>query len=252
MEKIAITVFNKIKKPSFLFLHGLPERYNNLDDNRTNYLIVWGEKIKENYVHHGVSPEKIFISGHPYYSSFKKGDLRFSFDNILVITYALSGGQPRSNSYQLKDRGRAILYLYSIQSVLQKIGIKSVRFRPHPSESGLWYQRYIDTKFYFLDNESLCDSLKKTSLVIGSASTVILEAIYYGVNYILYEPVINNISLEGERLVPPFDGSDKRLPVANDEDSLLYILKNRIKIDTSIWDAYIKTPFDISFIKTLI
>jgi len=48
LEKILIAIFKEINRPSFIFLHGLPSRYNGLDDNRADYLLVWGNKIKEN------------------------------------------------------------------------------------------------------------------------------------------------------------------------------------------------------------
>jgi len=253
MEKIAIKIFKEIKKPSFLFSHALMVRYNNIDENRTDYLIVWGEKIKQHYIDYGLfSADKIFVSGHPYYNELKVKELRFSLDNILVITKPLPGAQMHSDRLTLTDRGNIILYLFSLQSVLQKFGIKTVRFRPHPSENGSWYLKYIDSDFYRLDNESLSDSLNSSSLVIGPTTTVMLDAIYHGVNYIVYEPVINDVTLSGLHNVPPFDGTDNRLPVAKDEDELYNIIKDKIAIDISIWDDYIKAPFDISFIKKLV
>jgi len=252
MERIAIKVFKEIQKPSFLFSHGLPARYSSIADDRTDYLIVWGEKIKQHYIANGYSSNKIYVSGHPYYQALKKKELRFSLNNILVITKPLPGTQPYNDRSIYFDRGNLILYLYSIQTVLRKFGIKSVRFRPHPSENGLWYLQYIDTDFYQLDNDNLIDSLNKSYLIIGSTSTVILEAIYYGVNYVVYEPAINGVTLNGLPVVPPFDGTDSRLPVAKNEDELYSIIKDKITVDISIWNDYIKTPFDISFIKTLI
>ena len=43
-EQLNISVFKKIRKPSFIFLHGLPGRYNKYDENQTDHLIVWGRK----------------------------------------------------------------------------------------------------------------------------------------------------------------------------------------------------------------
>jgi len=251
MERIIIKVFKEINKPSFIFLHGLPGRYNNFDENRSDYLIVWGEKIKEIYLKQGFSPNKIFVSGHPYYKYLKTKELIFSLENILIITKSVSGAQ-HSDFCRVQDRGNLITYLFSIQFVLQKFGVKSVRFRPHPSENGDWYLKYIDKNFFHLDNKKLDDSLINSSLIIGPTSTVVLEAIYMGINYIVYEPVINDINLEGLTLVPPFDGSDNRLPVAKDEENLYEIIKNKAKIDISVWHDYIKTPFDISFIKNIL
>jgi len=251
IEKIAIKTFKEINKPSFVFLHGLPGRYNNVDDNRADYLIVWGEMIKNHYINHGVPPDKIFVSGHPYYKTLQKNELKFSFDNLLILTCPTSGIQ-HSDYPVSNDRNNSIYYLYSIQSVLQRLGVKSVRLRTHPSENGNWYLKYIDNNFFNLDKDNLVDSLKNTSLVIGPSSTLLMESIYYSVNYIVYNPEFNYINLSGRKSAPPFDGSDSRLPVAKDEESLYKILKDKIMIDSSLWNDYIKTPFDISFIKELI
>ncbi len=58
-ENSAIKVCKKIGIPTFVFLHGLPTRYNSIDDNRADYLLVWGEKIKQQYIHAGVPANKI-------------------------------------------------------------------------------------------------------------------------------------------------------------------------------------------------
>lgn len=250
-ERISINVFKQIRKPSFIFLHGLPGRYNMLDEGRTDYLIVWGEKIKENYIKAGHNPDRILISGHPYYKKLSKNKIRYSFDNILIITQSISGAQ-HCDRVVLSDKGNILLYLYSIQRILLSLGVKSVRFRPHPSENSLWYLKYIDNAFFHLDKDPLNISLQKSSLVIGPTSTVLLEAIYAGVHYQIYEPLNGEYSLNNNKIVPPFDGSDKRIPVANDEDSLKLLLKEKFPIDLSCWSDYIQSPFDIRFMKKLI
>jgi len=40
-ENLSIKIAQKNKVPSFVYLHGLPARYNNIDDNRADYLLVW-------------------------------------------------------------------------------------------------------------------------------------------------------------------------------------------------------------------
>ncbi|MES2590493.1 MAG: hypothetical protein V4608_01325 [Bacteroidota bacterium] len=250
-ESMAIHVCKQINVPSFVFLHGLPGRYNNIDDNKADYLIVWGEKIKEHYIDVGINPDKIFVSGHPYYKGFKQEELKFSLNNILIITKAMPGSQ-HSDKVRLNDRGNSVLYLYAIEEVLKRMGVKSVRFRPHPSESSEWYLKFINKEFYKADTDSLKDSIEKSSLVIGPTSTVFLESIYYGINYVVFEPSVNDIDLINYELVPPFDGTKAEVPVAKNEQELEYILKNKTKVNASFFSEYIKTPFDLSFINKLI
>ena len=110
-ENLSIQVFRSVKKPSFVFLHGLPARYSVIEDNRADYLVVWGDKIKENFVKEGVKKEKIFVSGHPNYRDFKTRELRYNFDNVLVISKSMNGAL-YSDKVVLSDRGNLITYLY--------------------------------------------------------------------------------------------------------------------------------------------
>lgn len=251
MENFTIKIFKEIEKPSFIFLHGLPGRYNPIDENRSDYLIVWGEEIKNLYIKVGVSEDKILVSGHPYYKQFNATNLRFSFDNILIITKSLPGSQ-FSDKIRLYDRGNLIVYLLQIEKVLKNLGIKSVRLRPHPSENITWYYKFIDKNFFKADMDIFRDSLIKATLVIGPASTVFLEAIYYGVNYVIFEPSIDNSDITNFELVPPFDGSYREVPVAKTEGELKKILEDKITIDPIIFNRFVKSPFDISCIKNIL
>jgi hypothetical protein len=249
-ELLNINIFKELQRPSFIFLHGLPCRYNYFDENRSDYLIVWGEQIKLNYIKVGFNPDKILISGHPYYKKLSNLNLRNKLDDILILTKSIEGAQHR-DKVRLGDRGNLILYLYSVQNVLQRKGIKSVRFRPHPSENPNWYFRFIDPNFFILDTLKLSNSLIQSTLVIGPASTVFLESIFYGVNYIVYEPTINDLDLVGFKPALPFDGSNKKVPVAKNEIELNNLITDKIIVDPSIFNDYIQTPFDISFMQKL-
>lgn len=251
-ENLSISLFKELNRPSFTFLHGLPGRYNLIDENRSDYLIVWGPRIKQHYVDTGFSPEKIFVSGHPYYSNTSSRTLRFGLENILLLA-RMGVGSPHSDGVNLFDRGNLIVYLLSVQAVLEKMGVKKVRLRFHPSANPDWHYKFIDRSFFELDTQPLQASLNNASLVIGPTSTVFLEALYAGVNYMIFEPSEDDkLSLLNEELAPPFNGSDERIPVAKSEDELERNLKDKVKVDVSVLNEYIKTPFDITFLKELI
>lgn len=252
-HRISIDAFREAHLPTFLFMHGLPGRYNDTDDNRTDYLVVWGPRIKEYYVKAGVDESKILISGHPLYQKFSHKELQFSFRDVLVLDKLSQSGAPSaSDCVILSDRGNSIIYLMMLQRVLRKLGVTSVRLRPHPSASGAWYLKFVEGSFFRLDPLPIEESLKKATLVIGPTSSVLLEAMYYGTNYVLFEPSRDNRDLANYDLVPPFDGSDARIPLARDEKELEYLLKHKIRIDCSVWHDYIHTPFSIDFMKQLV
>lgn len=251
--RLSIDVFQEAGLPTFLFQHGLPGRYNHIDDNRTDYLVVWGTKIKQLYVAAGVDESKILVSGHPFYKEPPRKELEFGFRDILVLDKGSQEGAPSaSDKVILSDRGNSIIYLMMIQEVLQKLGVKAVRLRVHPVADGTWYHKFVDRSFFVLDNLPLDQSLTRASLLIGPTSSVLLEAIYYGKNYLLFEPQREGKDLANFAPVPPFDGSDARIPLARDEKELEYLLKNKIRIDCSVWHDYVQTPFSIDFMKRLV
>lgn len=242
-EKLAIDVFKELNLPTFNFIHGLPGIYNDIDYNRTTYLVVWGESIKKNFIKAGFDADKIIVNGHPKYNSLSfDQNLRFELDNILIITKSLNGSQ-FSDSLILGDRSNLIYYLLSIKRVLEKLGVKKVRLRPHPSENIDWYYKYIEKDFFIFDSDDLKTSLNHSSLVIGGTSTTFLEALIEGVNYVVYEPLFGDVLVDGFYPVAPFDGSEKKVPVAQSEEELEELLIKKVFVDSTILNDYISKEF---------
>ncbi|QJB40626.1 hypothetical protein HF324_23435 [Chitinophaga oryzae] len=248
-ENLSINVFKELKKPSFIFLHGLPGRYNIIDENRTDYLIVWGNRIKQHYIDTGFSANKIFVAGHPFYKQLSVKEVRSGMTDILVLA-KVGLGSPHSDGMTLYDRGAQIVYLLEIQKVLQQKGIKQVRLRFHPSANPDWHYQFIDRNFFVPDFQPLNNSLQKASLVIGPVSTVFLEALYNGVNYMVFEPSENGVNIFNELLVAPFNGKEEGVPFAGSGVALHRLLTDNVKADTAIFNEYV-APFDIGFIKEI-
>ncbi len=247
-ERLFIDLFKKNKIPTFVFLHGLPGRYNSIDDNRADYLIVWGDKIKKNYVDSGIDKDKIIVGGHPSFNEIKFSDLRFELYDVLVICKANEGAPCISNDLRICDRGNALHYLELLKKVLLKKKVENVRLRIHPSENPQWYRGHIDTDFYTLDNRSLSKSLKGSSLVIGPTSTVFLDAIYLGVNYLVFEPLIEGNTFMNVPVVPPFNGDDPKVPVAKNSLELEVLIDEKTKVDPSVFNEYVDGNYDLSAI----
>jgi hypothetical protein len=250
-ERLAIREFRKMGRPSFVFLHGLPGRYNRFDEGRTDYLVVWGERIRKNYIQAGHDPKRVLVSGHPYYRDMPASEPSHSLEDVLVLTKSMNGAQ-HSEEVVLTDRGNLAAYLYFVQEALESLGVRRARLRPHPVENGDWYRGFLDMGFYALDREGLPESLRRSSLVIGPASTVMLESLYHGVFYQVFEPVSAGRCMDNYPAVPPFDGSDPRLPVAKDTDGLARLLKSGGAIDPSFWAEYVRTPFSLDFMKGIV
>lgn len=253
-SKLNIDIFKELNKPSFVFSHGLPGIYSKEVDNRSDYLLVWGEKIKENYINAGFSEEKIKIVGNPKYKSISKNNvLRNDFSDILIVpTASVLYHQHEYDHTILMDKSMVILYLYKVRKILLKFGVKKVRYRVHPSLDKQWVHSFLDQDFFICDYQNLSESLNRSSLIIGATSTLFLEALIHGVNYIVYEPKRNTgLSLINMILVPPFDGTDEKVSTAHDDETLEYLLKNKALTDYSLVHDYIQ-KFDISKIMELI
>jgi len=253
-SKYFIDVFKKLEKPSFIFTHGLPGIYSKDVDNRSDFLMVWSDKIKQNYLDVGFNSSKIKVIGNPNYKKIQKNkELRSDLSDILIIPVSsILWHQHEYDSKVLTDKSMVVLYLYKVQIVLKKLGIKKARYRVHPSINKSWVHSFLDQDFFIMDQQSLVDSINRSSLIIGATSTVLLESLIHGVNYIVFEPKDdNNINMAGFKLVPPFDGSEQKLMIAKEENELENMLRNNVKTDYSLLHDYIQN-FDPAILKELI
>lgn len=247
MHRIAIDVCKEIGVPTGIFLHGLPGRYNSVDDSRADYLFVWGDRIKENYANVG-SKTNIVVSGHPNFSTYKIE--KSAPCEILVLTRVNSNSPSRSDKYNVEDRGICLQFVYSVEKVLKEIGYKKAKLRLHPSENPNWYKKYIDEDFYYIDNDNLKTSLQKAEMVIGGVSTVILDTVLNGIPYYVYN-INKEIDSKSEDLVPPFNAQSD-MPVASSQNELESNLLNKRYVTAKHIDGYIAPRFDIDSIVNLI
>ncbi len=252
-ERLFIDVFKELNIPTFIFLHGLPARYNDVDDNRADYLIVWGQQIKKNYISSGVNSNKILVSGHPSFLNLKNQQLNFDMSNILVLTKPMCGSPSISNNVILSDRGNCIKYLESIRSVLVKFGINHVKLRLHPSENIEWYSNNINTDFFKICNSKPIEEILKTvTLVIGPTSTVFLESLYSSTNYIIYEPQSNGLDILNYPVVDPFDKNNNNIEIAANESELKNMIKKKYCIPNKFILNYVKEKFDFEEVLNII
>lgn len=250
-EKLITRIFRELNKPVIFWHHGgIPANYDVEHQKRADYFVIMGQRQVDDFIKMGYSPSKFLISGHPIYNKLPKF-FEFGFDSILIITKAVEGYSPLETS-SLDDRGNSLMYLESIKNILQKIGVNKAYLRPHPSESYSWYEKFVDTSFYVKDELNLENSLKRATLVIGPISTTIIDSMYNEVNYVVYEPLVNDLTILGHMLTPPLDGKDKRFPVAHSEEELEDILINKKKIALEIYGEFSKTPRDIDFLSKII
>lgn len=245
-EVASIAVLKELHKKSFVYIHGLPGYYEKGTYDLADYTLVYGEAIKQKFIATGLSSQQVLTVGHPRIKS-KETQIRSSLDNVLVLGSSQPGGQIKFDQITFWDRGNIILYCHQIQDLLKKQGVKQVTLRPHPGENTDWYKQHIDVEFFKIDTQtSLDQALAQSSLVIGPSSTVVLEALSAGVNYIVFEP-FGHKKPHDERyeLVPPFDGSDQRLVVAKSVAELNQCLSENRKSSSALLSDYAQTEFNL-------
>lgn len=253
-ETVAIQAFRDLGRPSIIFLHGLPARYNRIDESRADYLAVWGEAIKRNYVSVGFDPKRILVVGHPWYSSLPTVQPVGGSDrlrDVLVLSKALEGNLTGDGTANF-DRGVPVRDLFSVRDALRRAGLRSARVRFHPSMNPRWMEAFMGDGFFVVDRLPLADSLRQATTVVGPTSTVLLEALAHSRNYLVYEPPLPTRETHGLKLVPPFDGSTAGIPVARTPEELTDLLMRGELADPAVLRDYIKMPFDLTPVVNLL
>ena len=88
--------------------------------------------------------------------------------------------------------------------------------------------------------------------MIGATSSVFIDAISNGVNYLIYEPKdSSNSSLTRGKLVSPFNGDNSQIKVATDEIQLENLIRDHYSVNPSAVKSYIQ-PLDLSILRTII
>lgn len=235
-EKLMIDALRELGRPSITVLHGLPGIYTKATEGRADYLTVWGERIRENFIKVGYDSKRVLVAGNYKYDivpTFKT--LRASLEDVLVLTSAPFAEHQHEwewEKFDIQDRGLLITYLYSVESALKKAGVQSARLRPHPAVNKEWLIEYVDKDFYQIDTLDFIQSLTQATLCVGQTSSTFLEALMCGVTYIPYEPSEEGkIGMGRTEIVPPFDGSESTLKTAYTEAQLLEMIKSRYSPD---------------------
>lgn len=254
--KVLIDVFRDLGKVSMELLHGIPGTSLLLETEIVDYFLVYGEQLKQDAISMGCDPKKLYVAGDcKYVDDFQiSSKLQCSMDDVLVMTSATFKEYKREWEYDqfaLNDRSLLITYLYSVENVLKQNGITHARLRPHPHVMKNWISRYVDMDFYELDYLGLEESLEKATCCIGQNSTVVIEAINHGVSYLVYEPGDGKHFITGGKLYPPFDGSNAGLKVANSEEELDTMIKERYCPSTELGKQYME-PFKPEVIREIL
>ena len=82
-------------------------------------------------------------------------------------------------------------------------------------------------------------------MVIGPHSTLMMDALCNGVNYYAFDPGEDGHTVRGSKIIPPFDGKDGYVSVAQTEEELIENIRKQILLDPRFLDGYLQ-PFDLT------
>lgn len=239
IHRIAIDVCKEIGVPTGIFLHGLPARYDSVDDSRADYLFVWGEKIRENYIQAGCKAS-IIVTGHPNFSSFTISELKP--ENVVVLSRSINGAPSISDRHCVDERGICLQHIYAVETALKSVGVNHAVLRLHPSENPDWYAKFMDNSFYELDTNPLSYTIGHAKMVTGYISTVMLDTVLNGIP--CYPYVIDKDSnIFADIIVPPFCNKSE-FPTANTVKELADNVKMGHSVTKDHFEGYINPTFD--------
>ena len=247
IHRITIDVCKEIGVPTGIFLHGLPARYDSVDDSRADYLFVWGEKIRENYIKAGCKAS-IIVTGHPNFSSFTIAELKP--ENVVVLSRSINGAPSISDRHCVDERGICLQHIYAVETALKSVGINHAVLRLHPSENPEWYSKFMDRDFYILDTNPLGYTIGHAKMVTGYISTVMLDTVLNDVP--CYPFVIDKLgNVFADEIVPPFCNKPE-FPTANTVDELVDNINKGRCVTKEHFDGYVNPTFDITKITQFI
>lgn len=256
VEKILIDIFRSFNKPSITLLHGLPGLYTKATESRADYLLVWGNKIRDAFIKTGYNPQNVMVAGNYKYAEIQRiEELRCSKDDVLVLTtttYEDHQHEWTYDNFDHHDRSLLITFLYSVEHVLKHNGVMHARLRPHPHVNKEWLSEYIDKDFYTIDREDLMVSLNKATMCIGPTSSTMIESLMSGVSYLAYEPGDGMHTITGDAMVPPFSKEYSLLKAAYNEQELADMIINNYKPDANQLLNDFLQPFKPQVIKQIL
>jgi len=180
--------------------HGFKDYPQDLDMDTVDYVLVWSEETKRDYLSLRHNEYKGIITGNPLFEAYIRTEESMVYNRaILILAHSF---------YNLSNFSQ-----YSHQEVYLRTAINFVKktfpdyeiiFRPHPGEELAVYQKYIFPKLkefedVEIDTERPIDkSFKRCSIVICANSTGGIEAFLAG-------KTVYVINVSNRRFNYPFD-----------------------------------------------
>ncbi|MBI4061664.1 MAG: hypothetical protein HY403_09565 [Elusimicrobia bacterium] len=178
LQGLLVSLARRHDVPSVLVSHGLPmDYYHPLSDTTSSHLVVWGpEQKKLHLLHNTEAKQEVIVCGNPYfdkYASLRGGKAPSEMKKILVLSCGLD------EFSMLSCRLDPERYITTLIPILLKAPELDVTVKLHPSESLDYYRALLAPyagRLRIVQDSSIAAHLAQADLVIGSMTTVLMEA----------------------------------------------------------------------------
>ncbi len=214
-QRTLVDTANENEIKTLLIQHGLDADPNIPDKLRARFLALWASYDRETSIKEGVPPERIFVTGNPYFDDLKdkivpkKSERKHRQENckILVITY------PENRKSAFREKCFPENYITTVLDAIRNLNFKTeVKVKLHPAEFLKYYNEVIgdisNENIVILKGGDLPEMLWWSDIVILPDSTVVFESNIMGCHII-------SLNLSKRPFVPPVDGSTEILSVTD-------------------------------------
>ncbi len=201
--QLIVRVAQQLGIKTFVITHGITVTKELLVNQIAEFIVVYGEGMKENFVNDNVDSNRIVIIGNPFFDDYFKikvnnhKNKQNSYNRILILQHP--SAIPRINSKENSD----LKYIQILKKFLKSVECKEIIFKIHPGLQRKEYFEYLlnelQLDWEIVKNRDIKDLIKNSDIVIGPASTAAMEALILGKDYYY-------VNLEPMNYLPPFDG----------------------------------------------
>lgn len=222
MSRLSVLMARKYNINSVTLQHGAPVDYCVYTPVFADKVAVWGEYAKSWFIRHGVSAEKVSVTGQPRFDKIYKKKEQFVVTketlNMKKILFVVSGISDSFGKYE------TIRSLNILNNILQKVNNYKLIIKLHPGEKETQFIKDIMDSLNFKNftitrNANLYNLIIDSSVVITTFSTVGIEALMFDKPLIIIES-----NLAGFRL--PYGEYNCAFSVNNAEDLQRILVKD--------------------------
>ncbi|MGA2919431.1 hypothetical protein [Methanoregula sp.] len=171
IERTIVYVCKKLKIPTIVIQHGIYQsKIKYFDGMAADYVLVWGQYFKDQYVRFGKNPERIYIIGYPNKHKIRSSK-RFGLPTRIKLYYLGQCIESLNPEYL----GQKIKTIQKLNDFCRMNNIDFF-YRPHPKDDIILLKKHLLNIEFTSLSESLEDSVIKGDIFISFNSTALIEA----------------------------------------------------------------------------